>query len=275
MLLLRQTQQLAKKQLTLCNQTLSKMAAVEAASAQDAGKRAAGFRAADEHLRDGMCLGVGSGSTVVFMMERAAQLATEHGWRLRCVPTSFQARQLISQHAPLLQLCSLDEVPVLDVCIDGADEVDTNLCLIKGGGAALLQEKVVASCAGQLVIIADSGKRADFLGQRWHKGLPLEVFPMAYTPVMRRIESELGGRVEVRMATRKLGPVITDNGNMVLDWHFPAAESGARSVADWRLLDERLHAIPGLLETGLFLGMASCVYFGSPDGNVQKLVDSQ
>ena len=152
----------------------------------------------------------------------------------------------------------------MDCAIDGADEVDSEMNLIKGGGGCLLQEKIVASCADQLVIIADYTKNSQRLGEQYKKGIPIEVVPMAYTAIQRRIEDSYGGSVQIRMALAKAGPVITDNGNFILDWDFP------RDLSNWNEINTRISMIPGVIETGLFIKMAKKVYFGMPDGSVKE-----
>ena len=118
-------------------------------------------------------------------------------------------------------MSNLDISPILEVAIDGADEIDPQLNLIKGGGGCALQEKVVAACAKRLIIIADSSKISPRLGHVWRRGVPLEVLPMAVAPVRRRIAETLGAKsVEFRMAIRKAGPTITDHGNVIVDADF-------------------------------------------------------
>lgn len=141
--------------LSLFLRRLTTMTSLESA------KRAAAFKAVDVHVKDGAVIGVGSGSTVVYAVERLA----ERNLRVTCVPTSFQAKQLLAEKN--LTIGDLDANPRLAVCIDGADEVDSNLNLIKGGGGCLLQEKIVASCADELIIIADYTKDSERLGDRY------------------------------------------------------------------------------------------------------------
>merc|ERR1712004_729034 len=175
-------------------------------------------------------VGIGSGSTIVFAAQRLAERVKDEGLQLRCIPTSFQARQLIQQHG--LVLSDLETDPRIDVTIDGCDEADDALTLIKGGGGCQTQEKVVASYSDQFVVIADYRKASNKLGDAWNY-VPIEVLSLAYRPVMARIEKELGGRCEVgytvsclwnryfqvRMAKAKAGPVVTDNGGMIIDWY--------------------------------------------------------
>ncbi|XP_012372736.1 ribose-5-phosphate isomerase [Octodon degus] len=176
-----------------------------------------------------------------------------------CIPTSFQARQLILQYG--LPLSDLDRHPEIDLAIDGADEVDADLNLIKGGGGCLTQEKIVAGYASHFIVIADFRKNSKNLGDQWHKGIPLEVIPMAYVPVSRAVTRKFGGEVELRMAVNKAGPVVTDNGNFILDWKFDR-------VHKWNEVNTAIKMIPGVVDTGLFINMAERVYFGMQDGSV-------
>ncbi|NXP77381.1 RPIA isomerase, partial [Ramphastos sulfuratus] len=178
---------------------------------------------------------------------------------LTALCVAAQARQLILQSG--LTLSDLDRHPELDVAIDGADEVDSDLNLIKGGGGCLTQEKIVAGYAKCFIVIADYRKRSQSLGEHWTKGIPIEVIPMAYVPVSRALSRSFGGSAELRMAVSKAGPVVTDNGNFILDWKFD-------KVHDWREVNTAIKMIPGVVETGLFLGMAQAVYFGNEDGSV-------
>ncbi|KAL5262303.1 hypothetical protein ACHWQZ_G007882 [Mnemiopsis leidyi] len=224
-------------------------------------KDAAALRAVREHVYDGCRLGVGSGSTVVYAVKHLAELVTTAGLNVTCVPTSFQARQLIIEHG--LHLSDLSQTPELDVVIDGADECDPQLNLIKGGGGCQLQEKIVAACGKKMVVIADYRKKSQELGEQWKKGIPIEVVPMAYVPVMNKLRS-YGLEPVLRMAQSKAGPVVTDNSNFVVDAKFTAPHN-------WELLETKLCRTPGVVETGLFVGFASVAYFGMKDGSVSVL----
>lgn len=227
----------------------------------ESAKRAAAHTAVDDHVKDAYRVGVGSGSTVVYAVERLAQRVHEEGLKVVCVPTSFQARQLIVNNN--LELSDLEITPELDVAIDGADEADEKLTLIKGGGGCQLQEKIVAAAAKIFVVIADYRKDSTALGEQWKKGIPIEVIPMAYCPVKLKIEKELGGQAVLRQAKAKAGPVVTDNGNFILDWVFD-------KIHDWEKVNQQIMMIPGVVETGLFVGMASVAYFGMQDGSVRE-----
>jgi ribose 5-phosphate isomerase A len=221
-------------------------------------KRLAAHRAVDDFVRSGMAVGIGSGSPGVYGVERIAMLKDTEGLEVVCVPTSFQSRQLIVEGG--LTLGDLSRNPALDVVIDGADEVDESLNAIKGGGGCQTQEKIVASCGKRFVIVADHRKQSAALGTAWKKGVPLEVIPDAYVPIMAKL-SAMGARPHLRMATAKAGPVVTDNGNFVIDVDFGV-------IPDPRRLHAALIDIPGVVETGVFAGMACRAYFGQADGSV-------
>lgn len=227
-------------------------------------KKIAAYRAVDEWVSASTkAIGIGSGSTVVFAVQRLAERVRSEKLEMICVPTSFQARQLIVENG--LTLGDLDRTPHLDVAIDGADEVDSDMTLIKGGGGCLLQEKIVASCADRMIIIADFTKNSQFLGEQYKKGVPIEVVPMAYVPIQALIASRYGGKLQLRLAVAKAGPVVTDNGNFILDWHFEAAPN----KYDWKTINSELLQIPGVVDTGLFVNMATKAYFGMADGSVK------
>ncbi|CAN8000796.1 unnamed protein product [Ixodes pacificus] len=224
-------------------------------------KEAAAQRAVDNHIKNNFVVGIGSGSTVVYAVEHLARRIKENDWKISCVPTSFQAKELIRKYN--LVMTDLEESPDLDVAIDGADEVDAKLTLIKGGGGCLTQEKVIASCAKHFIVVADYRKDSSNLGENWKKGIPVEVIPMAYVPVQKKIEKLLGNKAELRQAAKKCGPVVTDNGNFILDCKF-APQS------NWSATNTALKMIPGVVETGLFVGMAQKVYYGLNDGSVTE-----
>lgn len=227
-------------------------------------KQKAAYAAVDEFVKDGMVVGVGSGSTVVYAVERIVQRVKNEGLKLRCIPSSFQAEQLIVDGGLVLE--SLSRETKIDVCIDGADEVDSNLNLIKGGGGCHVQEKIVASCANKFVIIADYRKSSKTLGTAWTKGVPLEVIPIALQPVITKIKA-MGGNPIIRMGgSAKAGPAVSDNGNILVDAIFGA-------ITDPATLHAKLLATPGVVDTGLFIGMACKAYFGQEDGSVTTQVN--
>ncbi|KAJ2776130.1 ribose-5-phosphate isomerase rki1 [Coemansia javaensis] len=241
-------------------------------------KRAAAFAAVNKHVTpDVRVLGVGTGSTVVFVVERLAELRAQGQLHpeLVCVPTSFQSSQLIV--AAGLRPAELNDLPAdgdglhapIDVTIDGADEVDAELNVIKGGGAAHLREKVVAAASRALVIVGDSTKDARVLGDKWAGGVPVEVAPLAWRTAKAQIERiALPGAFELaapaatlRQAVRKAGPVVTDNGNFVLDVCFGR-------IHDPPAVERRVMMVPGVVEVGIFSGMACEAWFGNEDGTI-------
>ncbi|XP_037887750.1 ribose-5-phosphate isomerase isoform X2 [Glossina fuscipes] len=196
-------------------------------------KRIAAHRAVNEWVKTGTAVGIGSGSTVVFAVERLAERMKSENLNVACVPTSFQARQLIIEHG--LQLSDLDRNPQLDVAIDGADEVDN-----------------------------DYTKNSKKLGDQYKKGIPIEVTPMAYVPIKQHIQKCFGGSLKLRMAVAKAGPCVTDNGNFILDWEF-----ASEKAYNWPDVNRDLLMIAGVVETGLFVNMATKAYFGMSDGQVR------
>jgi len=221
-------------------------------------KKKAAIAAVNEFIKDNQVVGVGSGSTIVYAVERIIERVQKEKLNLICIPTSFQAVQLITKGG--LTLGDLSRNPDIDVAIDGADEVDDNLQLIKGGGACQTQEKIVAYNAKTFVVIADSRKESKQLGEKWKKGVSIEVLSLAYVPVQKKIE-KLGGKAVLRMAEKKAGPVVTDNGNFIIDADFGV-------IQDPVSLNAELKNIPGIVETGLFVNMAVKAFFGHEDGSV-------
>jgi len=222
------------------------------------GKKNAAIKAVDENIKKNMIVGIGSGSTIVYAVERLGVLNKEKNLNLKCIPSSFQSYQLIIQNN--LDLVSLEQYPEIDVDIDGADEIDKDLNLIKGGGGCLVQEKIIASNSEKLIIIADFRKKSEKLGQNWKNGVPIEVIPMAYFPIMKKLK-RLGGKPKLRMAQSKSGPLITDNGNFIIDVHFGEINNPSE-------LNEKILNIPGIVDTGLFIQMACKAYIGTRDGKV-------
>jgi len=224
-------------------------------------KKNAAIKAVEENIKAGMVLGIGSGSTVIYAVEKIAELNEESNLNLKCIPTSFQSYQLIVENG--LTLASLDQYPELDLDIDGADEIDKNLNLIKGGGGCLVQEKIIASNSKKLVIVADFRKYSEKLGEKWKRGIPIEVIPISYVPIMNKLE-KLGGTPVLRMAQAKAGPLISDNGNFIIDVNFG-------DITDPGDLNLKILMIPGVVDTGLFIGMTSKAYIGLEDGRVTTL----
>lgn len=228
-------------------------------SAVESAKRLAAHRAVDDHFpADASVIGIGSGSTVTYAVERILQRKNTEG--VVFVSTGFQSRNLILGGG--LRLGGIDAYPSIDVAFDGADEVDAQLNLIKGGGACLFQEKLVAGCAKKFIIIADSRKKSCVLGTTWDRGVPVEVDPLAHAKVTRDL-LELGATsASLRMGLpAKAGPVITDNGNFILDAKFG-------EMREPQLLGMKIKLMVGVLEVGLFVSMAQSAYFGNEDGSV-------
>jgi len=208
----------------------------DTAQALTAAKRAAGYQAADM-AEDGMVLGLGTGSTVLYTIERLSCRVRE-GLQVRGIPTSYQTARRACEYG--IPLTTLDEEPVPDLVIDGADQVDARLFLIKGRGAALTREKCVAAAGLRLVIVIDEQK----LVRTFSGPVPVEVIPFAIRPVMARLES-LGCTPVLRDGIKKDGPVITDNGNFIVDCGFDKLDNPED-------LETALAAIPGVVESGLF-----------------------
>jgi ribose 5-phosphate isomerase A len=208
-------------------------------------------KAAAQRVKSGAIVGLGTGSTTAYAIQYIGErLKSGEITDIKGIPTSFQATVLAKQYG--IPLTTLDEVDRIDVAIDGADEVDPHKNLIKGGGAAHTREKIVDSLAEQFIVVVDGSKIVDKLGSTFL--LPVEVLPLAMTPVMKAIE-KLGGKPQLRMGVKKAGPVITDQGNMVIDVKFDSIDNPAE-------LEKTLNNIPGVLENGLFVGVTDLVLIG-------------
>ena len=225
------------------------------------GKKNAAIKAVNDNVKEGMIIGIGSGSTVVYAVQEIFKINKIKNLGLKCIPTSYQSRQLILDNK--LELATLDQYPSIDLDIDGADEVDSTLNLIKGGGGCHVQEKIVASVSKKVVIVVDFRKKSEFLGENWKKGIPVEVIPLGYVPIMNKLK-EIGGHPVLRMAKSKMGPVVSDNGNFIIDVDFGTLKNPSE-------LNNLIKKIPGVVETGLFLGITSSVYIGQKDGSVKIL----
>jgi ribose 5-phosphate isomerase A len=218
----------------------------------EAQKRAAAARAL-EFVRSGMKLGLGSGSTARHFVELLGDRVRD-GFDIVGVPTSEVTRDQAARAG--IALTTLDDTPALDLTIDGADEIDGALNLIKGGGGALLREKVVAAASARMIVIADDSKWVPQLGRF---PLPIEVVPFGLAATRRAIESAAGG-ASLTLRRDKTGhPFVTDGGHWIID-----AATGR--IADPAGLAQKLAAIPGVMEHGLFIGMAQMVILAGANG---------
>ncbi len=224
----------------------------------DAAKEAAA-RAAAGLVESGMRLGLGTGSTTAIALREIARRIREEGLDVVGVATSAAAEHLARQTG--IPLCTLDDVDHLDLALDGADEVDPELNLIKGRGAAHTREKVIARCAKRFVVLVDESKFVEQLGTR--AAVPVEVLPMAVRPVERELV-RLGATVELRNGSRKDGPVVTDQGFWILDARFDHIEKPSE-------LDVLIKCIPGVLDHGIFVGMATDVFVGEAGGTLRRI----
>ncbi len=211
--------------------------------------------AALREVKPGMKLGIGSGSTVNELIRLLAKMVKD-GFDVIGVPASSYSKDLCDELG--VPLTTLDEAPILDLVIDGADEIDPQLNLIKGGGAALLREKIIAAASGRMLVIADESKIVDSLGKF---PLPVEVVPFGLEATRQMMQNcldaeGLQGEMILRMSGEK--PLVTDNGNYILDCHLQA-------ISNPKSLAKRLEVIPGVVEHGLFIDMAVRAYVAGTD----------
>jgi len=232
-------------------------------SAADAAKRAAAAEAV-KLVKPDMRLGLGTGSTADWFTRLLGEAVKQQALPgLVAVPTSLATGALAERSG--IRLTTLDEAGWLDLTVDGADEVDPELRLIKGGGGALLQEKIVASASDRMVVIADASKRVATLGAF---PLPVEIVPFGWETTEALIEAVLaeadvdGAQSALRL--KKDAPFITDGGHMIVDLHL-------KRIGDPARLHARLIAIPGVIDTGLFLNIADAALFGHEDGSVETV----
>ena len=225
----------------------------------DVAKRAAARFAADS-IEDGMKIGLGTGSTAAWMVRRIGERIRNDGLTVCGVPTSEATATLARESG--VPVISLDEAGRLDLTIDGADEFDPNFNLVKGGGGALLREKIVARASDQMVVIADGSKQVERLGKF---PLPVEILSFGHQVTKALVEKTLAGfgmpgcTTKLRMADG--APFVTDGGNNVLDLQLNRIED-----PDW--LNRELNTLPGVMENGLFVGMCDMVVIGGSDGQV-------
>lgn len=221
-------------------------------------KKKVGYRAA-ELVKDGDIVGLGTGSTTHYFIEKLGKRIKEEEMEIKGIPTSYQSFLLAKDSG--ITITTLEEYSI-DIAVDGADEVDNQLNLIKGGGAAHTLEKIVDESADRFVVIVDDSKIVETLGKF---PVPLEVIPEARRTVSDHVKKYNGIPV-LRMAERKDGPVITDNGNFILDVNFG-------SVEDPEYLEKELNSIPGVVENGIFAGIVDEVIVGTKEGlkNLKKV----
>jgi len=226
----------------------------------DRAKFVAAKRAA-QYVKSGMKVGLGTGSTAAWLVQVLGEMIRDEGLQIKGVPTSSRTAELAREVG--IEVISLDEAQSLDLTIDGADEYDAELNLIKGGGGALLQEKIVATASERMVVIADASKRVDTLGAF---PLPIEVIPFGWQTTKALIEEALIG-MDVLGRTTSLrmngdAPYVTDEGNHILDLHL-------NRIGDARQLSLVLNQIPGVVENGLFIDICDAVVLGYGDGKVE------
>lgn len=231
-------------------------------SPADLSKKTAADRAVD-FVQDGMRLGLGTGSTAAFMVKRLGERVRQEGLRVVGVPTSSRTAALAQAEG--IRVVTLDQAGWLDLTIDGADEFDPDLTLIKGGGGAHLQEKIVAAASDRMIVISDAGKRVARLGAF---PLPVEVLNFGLKSSMRHLGQALsdlgygGRRITQRMAGD--APFVSDEGNAILDLHLQA-------ISDAPRLARALNQIPGVVENGLFISLADLVVIGNTDGTSELI----
>ena len=214
-------------------------------------KQAVALAAVDQ-IENGMILGLGSGSTAALMIEAlAVKIKSGEIKDVVGVTTSFQGEVLASELG--IPLKSLSSVSEIDLAIDGADEVDPKFQLIKGGGACHVQEKLVAALAKKFIVVVDSTKLVKKLNLDFK--LPVEVLPSAWKQVQKTVHG-LGGKGNLRMAQKKAGPIVTDQGNLILDLSF------RHGIDEPDLLESQINNIPGVLENGLFVNLTDQVLVG-------------
>ena len=215
-----------------------------------------------KHVKDGYIVGLGSGSTAAFAIEALGERIKHENLHIMGVPTSYQAFLLAVECK--IPITTLDEHPVIDITIDGADQFTPELFLIKGGGAALAREKIVASATKLNIIIADEAKKVKLLGEN-NQFVPVEVLPFAL-PIVKETIIAMGGKPVVREGKGKLGPTITDNGNAIIDAYFGEIVNPAE-------LAVKVKMIPGVVETGFFIGLTDIVYIGT-NSTVERFAKS-
>lgn len=220
--------------------------------------RDAAIAEALKELRDGMVIGLGSGTTVARLMEKLKNYIKQNELKLSFIPSSLQAKQLIIEDG--FEMTSLDKCPRPDLVLDSFDQVDESGNAIKGGGAALFREKVLAQAAEKVVYIGDFMK----LKPKLDMPIPVEVLEYAF-PHVKNVLNSWGMEIRLRVGKRKIGPIISDNGNLIADVEV-------KELEDLEKLDEKLRSVAGILETGIFPRLADLIIIGYPEGEVKRII---
>jgi ribose 5-phosphate isomerase A len=212
---------------------------------------------AAKHVKDGMLVGLGTGSTANYFIEELARRQADEGLRITTAASSIVSTLKAQELG--LPLVAMEHLSRLDLYVDGADEVTPDMTLLKGRGYDLVREKLLARAANQFLVVADESKLVDRIGARY--AIPVEVMPFAWQLVKRRLEA-IGGHAELRQNAAKDGPALTSHGSLVLDVVFdPALDSAS--------LDQALNATPGVVEHGIFRGLTSAVFIAS-NGQIEE-----
>lgn len=220
-------------------------------------KKIAAETAVDDYIENDMVVGLGTGSTAYYAIKKISELVVS-GYNLTCIATSIQSEKLAKEQG--IKIVDIDDVDHIDVTIDGADEVDKNLQLIKGLGGALLREKIVAAASVKEIIVVDASKKVDILGVK--NPLPVEVLKFGHQKTKYALEKQ-GCSASLRMVNHT--PFMTDSGNYIYDCKF-------ESINNPFFLESRINTIPGVIENGLFLNTATTVLIASENGKLEKLV---
>lgn len=246
--------------------TTSSLKMAETALTQDELKKMVGYKAVDDYVKSGMVVGLGTGSTAYFAVERLGQLLKDGDLEdIVAIPTSVRTKEQAEELG--IPLVTLDTHSKLDVAIDGADEVDPALNLVKGGGGALLREKMVEVCADKFIVIVDESKLCDGLGPGFP--VPVEITPFCHEHTLRTVAalpSCEGCKPVLRMGSSQNNQVdgdeiaVTDNGNYIVDLHFEEAIKDAPKMA------EEIKATVGVVDHGLFCDMTTAVIIAGSDG---------
>ena len=221
-------------------------------------KRIVAEKAVDSYVKDGMNVGLGTGSTAYYAIRRIGQLVNENGYDLTCVATSVKSEELAKEFG--VRVVDLDDVDKLDVTIDGADEIDPKMNLVKGLGGALLREKIVAAATVREIIVADSSKIVEKLGTK--APLPVEVLRFGHEHTRNALRMQ---RCEPVLRMDGDRPFVTDGGNYIYDCRFP------EGIDNPFFIESRIDVIPGVVENGLFLNTAFEALVCDSEGNVRKM----